>query len=255
MPTFMSVPDEIDSLIGALRFFTRLPIPGQRGHSSASLARAMRYFPWVGVVVGGVAALVFAVTAPFWPRTLAVLAALASSIYLTGALHEDGWCDMVDGFGGGASRERVLEIMRDSSLGSYGALALIVMLLGRFFALLEINPALLAAALVAGHAVSRLCSTLVLAGLDYARPAGKASAFTQRLRAGDLALAALPALLACLLLPPVPVLIAVALALAVTYGLARMFKRRLGGYTGDCLGAVQQAAELVFYYGLLARIG
>ena len=113
----------------------------------------------------------------------------------------------------------------------------------------------IAAALVAGHSVSRLCSTLVLARLDYARPAGKASAFTQRLATSDLAFAALPALLCCLLLPPVPALTAVALALAVTYGLARLFKRRLGGYTGDCLGAVQQASELMFYYGLLVRVG
>ena len=92
-------------MIGAVRFFTRLPLPGPRGHSSAALERAMRYFSLAGLVVGAFAALTYTLAALFWPKTLAVLAAIALAILLTGALHEDGWCDMVDGFGGGASRE------------------------------------------------------------------------------------------------------------------------------------------------------
>lgn len=250
----MSAASEIDSLIGAIRFFTRLPLPGQRGHSSAALAHAMRYFPLVGLLVGGLSTLAFVASLTFWPKTLAVLAALAVAVYLTGALHEDGWCDMIDGFGGGHSRERVLEIMRDSSLGSYGALALIVLLLGRFFALLEIDARLIGLALLAGHAVSRWCSTVVLATLDYVRPAGKASAFDRRLTRGELALAGLPALLPCLWLPPLPALVGLTLALGATLWLARLFQRRLGGYTGDCLGATQQVAELAFYLGLLVRV-
>ena len=249
----MSVHSEIDSLLGAIRFFTRLPLPGQRGHSAVALERAIRYFPLVGLLVGGGAAAAYLLAALVWPKTLAVVVAIASALYLTGALHEDGWCDMVDGFGGGHTRERVLEIMRDSSVGSYGALALIVLLLGRFFALVEINAALVPIALVAAHAVSRLCSTGVLAALDYARPEGKASPFTRRLSPADLAGAALPALLPCLLLPPAPALYGLVLAAAATLCLGRLFKRRIGGYTGDCLGAVQQAAELAFYCGLLTR--
>ena len=251
----MSISSEVDALIGAIRFFTRLPFPGQRGHSSAALAGALRYFPVAGVVVGAFAALTYALAAAVWPKTLAVLAAIALAIYLTGALHEDGWCDMVDGFGGGASRERVLEIMRDSSIGSYGALALIVLLFGRFFALLEIDATLVAPALVAGHAVSRLCSTWVMATLDYARPLGKASPFTHRLTHAGLALAALPALLPCLLLPRAAALAGLVLAGLATLWLARLYRRRIGGYTGDCLGATQQAAELMFYLGLLVRVG
>ena len=251
----MSVTREIDALIGAIRFFTRLPLPGQRGHSSASLERAMRYFPVAGLVVAALAALTYALAALVWPKTLAVLAAIALAIVLTGALHEDGWCDMVDGFGGGASRERVLEIMRDSSVGSYGALALIVLLFARFFALLEIDAVFVAPALVAGHAVSRLCSTVVMARLDYVRPQGKASPFTHRLKPGDLVLAGLPALVPCLWLLRASALAGLILAGLATVWLARLFKRRLGGYTGDCLGATQQAAELAFYLGLLARVG
>lgn len=251
----MSVSREFDALIGAIRFFTRLPLPGTRGHSSASLERAMRYFPVAGLVVGGLAALVYTLTAFFWPKTLAVLAAIALAIYLTGALHEDGWCDMADGFGGGANRERVLEIMRDSSVGSYGALALIVLLFARFFVLLEIDAALLAPALVAGHSVSRWGSTWLMARLDYARPQGKASPFTHRLTRVDLTLAGLPALLPCLWLPRAPALAGLVLAGLATYWLAGLFKRRIGGYTGDCLGATQQVAEVMFYLGLLMRAG
>jgi adenosylcobinamide-GDP ribazoletransferase len=250
----MSAPSEIDALIGAIRFFTRLPLPGQRGHSAVALERAIRYFPAAGLLVGGVAALAYALALLVWPKTLAVIAAIALAIYLTGALHEDGWCDMVDGFGGGAERERVLAIMRDSAVGSYGALALIVLLLGRFFALVEIDAPRVGVALIAGHAVSRLCSTCVLAGLDYARPEGKAKPFAQRLTPADLLLAALPALLPCLLLPPAQAVGGLVLAALATLWLARLFKRRIGGYTGDCLGATQQAAELAFYCGLLIRL-
>ena len=242
-------------MIGAVRFFTRLPLPGPRGHSSAALERAMRYFSLAGLVVGAFAALTYTLAALFWPKTLAVLAAIALAILLTGALHEDGWCDMVDGFGGGASRERVLEIMRDSSVGSYGALGLAVLLFGRFFALLEIDAAWVAPALLAGHAVSRLCATVVMARLDYVRAQGKASPFTYRLKSADLVLAGLPALLPCLWLPRASALAGLILAGSATLWLARLCQRRLGGYTGDCLGATQQAAELAFYLGLLARVG
>lgn len=251
----MSVSREVDALIGAIRFFTRLSLPGPHGHSSASLERAMRYFPVAGLVVGLLAALTYTLAALFWPKTLAVLAAIALAILLTGALHEDGWCDTVDGFGGSTSRERVLEIMRDSSVGSYGALGLAVLLFGRFFVLLEIDAAWVAPALVAGHAVSRLCATVVMARLEYVRALGKASPFIHRLTSGDLVLAGLPALLPCWWLPRASALAGLVLAGLATLWLARLCKRRLGGYTGDCLGATQQAAELAFYLGLLVRVG
>lgn len=251
----MSVRSELETLIGALRFFTRLPIPGKLGLESFALERAIRYFAFSGLVVGGLAGLVFLMTSFFWPKTLAVLAALACAILLTGALHEDGWSDMADGFGGGWTRERVLEIMKDSRLGSFGAVALVMMLLVRFFALVEINDALLPIVLVAAHAVSRLCSTFVLAALEYARPEGKAKAFGNRLGVGELVFASLCALLPVVFLPPLPALFGLVLAGLATLWLARMFKRRIGGYTGDCLGGVQQLAEVAFYGGLLVRLG
>ena len=125
----MSLRSELDTLVGALRFFTRLPIPGTLGHSGIALEKAIRYFPLAGVIVGGLAALVFSLGMLFWPKTLAVLAAIGAAIYWTGAIHEDGWGDMVDGFGGGWTKDRILDIMRDSRMGSFGSVALVMLLL------------------------------------------------------------------------------------------------------------------------------
>jgi adenosylcobinamide-GDP ribazoletransferase len=250
----MSIRSELESLIGAIRFFTRLQIPGQSGHGSVALERAIRYFPAVGLLIGAIAALVFALAALVWPKPLAVAAAIAAAIYLTGAIHEDGWSDMVDGFGGGSSRERVLAIMRDSAVGSFGAIALVMLVLFRFFSLLEIDSSRLAMALIGGYAVSRLCATYVLGALDYARPEGKAKPFANRLGRGELALATLTALLPLLFMPPRQAVTGLLLALLATLWLGRLFKRRIGGYTGDCLGATQQLAEVAFYGGLLVRL-
>jgi adenosylcobinamide-GDP ribazoletransferase len=247
----MSARTELQTFAGAIRFFTRLPVPGT--HGSVALERAIRYFPASGLVIGGIAALTFFLSSFFWPKTLAVLAAMAVAIRLTGALHEDGWSDMVDGFGGAWDKQRTLDIMRDSCVGSFGAVALIAMLLARFFTLVEIDLALVPAALVAGHAFSRLCATFVMAALDYARPDGKAKPFANRLGGGELALITLSALAPLAFLPLWPSLAGVALALIATAWLARLFKRRIGGYTGDCLGATQQLAEVAFYAGLLCR--
>lgn len=244
---------EVETFLGAIRFFTRLPVPGTLGQDGVALERAIRYFPAVGLIVGCLAALAFAVTSFFWPKTLALLAAMVAGLLLTGALHEDGWCDMVDGFGGGWEREKILSIMRDSHVGSFGAAGLAMMLLVRFFALIEVDMLLVPVALIAGNAVSRLCATFVLRSLDYARPEGKAKPFSNQLGVGDMIFAGVTALLPVLLLPPLQFIPGLILAALATLWLARLFKRRIGGYTGDCLGAVQQLSEVAFYCGLLCK--
>ena len=244
---------ELEYFFGAVRFFTRLPVPAWVGHSAEALNHSARYFTLVGLIVGLIGALVFALTSFFFPKTLAVLLAMAATIYVTGAFHEDGWADMVDGFGGGWTRERTLEIMKDSRIGSYGAIALVLLLLAKFMALVELDMLLVAPALIAGHAFSRLCATSVMHFLDYARDEGKAKQLATRISVGELAVAAVFGLLALLMLPPLSVIVGVLLATAATAFLARKFRRRLGGYTGDCLGATQQLAEVAFYIGLLCR--
>ena len=244
---------ELEYFFGAIRFFTRLPVPAWVGHSSEALERSSRYFPAVGLIVGGIAALVFALTSFFWPKTLSVLSSMAITLYITGAFHEDGWSDMVDGFGGGWEKSQILAIMKDSRIGSFGAVALVMMLLTKFFALVEIELWMVPLTLIAGHAVSRLCATTVLSALDYMRDEGKSKPLSTHISRGSLAFAALTALVPLFLLPFRQAVIGVVLAALATLWLARMFKRQIGGYTGDCLGATQQLSEVAFYCGLLCR--
>ena len=249
----MSPRSELETFIGAVRFFTRLNVPGHFGHDSVVLDRAMRYFPATGLIVGVIAGFAFAVTSFFWPKTLAVLAAMAAATLTTGALHEDGWSDMVDGFGGGWDRDRILAIMRDSAIGSFGSVALVMIVLVRFFALVEIDMLLVPIALISAHAVSRLWATCVFRALDYARTDGKAKPFGDKLVKADMIFVTATALLPVLLLPPsqsIPGLVLSALAAA---WLTRMFRKHIGGYTGDCLGAVQQLSEVAFYCGMLCK--
>jgi adenosylcobinamide-GDP ribazoletransferase len=245
---------ELEYFFGAIRFFTRLPVPAWVGHSAEALNRSARYFPAVGLVVGGIGALVYLGTALIWPQPVAVLLSMAAAIYATGAFHEDGLADTVDGLGGGWDKLRILEIMKDSRVGSYGVVTMVLALLGKFTLLSALDGGLIPFALLAGHAVSRFCSTVLLATMDYVREdlLSKAKPLATRMSPRGM-LVALAFVIAGLLLLPVGKAVAgCGLAALATVWLAAKFRRWLGGYTGDCLGATQQISELAFYLGLLA---
>jgi adenosylcobinamide-GDP ribazoletransferase len=248
---------ELQHFFAALRFFTRLPVPAWVGHSQQQLDQAARYFPLVGVIVGGIGALVTVAAAWVLPMSLSILAGMSATVLVTGALHEDGFADAVDGFGGAGDKSRVLEIMKDSRIGSFGAIAIALMLLAKFNALAQIEVrggrALLVPALIAGHGASRLAATALIGALDYVREddSTKSRPLTRRLSAGELGLAAVFGLAPCTLLDRSMVAVALGLSAAVTFLAARYFVHRIGGYTGDCLGATQQVAEFAFYAGLL----
>jgi adenosylcobinamide-GDP ribazoletransferase len=248
---------EAETFFAALRFFTRIPVPAWVGHAEEQLNRAARWFPAIGWIVGGCGAGVTLTALQVWPAPIAVLLGMVAALLLTGAFHEDGLADTIDGLGGGWTREDALSIMKDSRIGSYGAIGIGMALLLKFAALVELAvlPApTLALVLVAGHAVSRFASTSLIHALDYARAeetGGKAKPLATRLGRGELAFAALCGLAPCLLLPWAPVAVALGLVALVTLLAARTFVRRLGGYTGDCLGATQQLTEIAFYLGLL----
>jgi adenosylcobinamide-GDP ribazoletransferase len=243
---------ELEYFFAALRFFTRLPVPRWVGHSSEQLNHAARYFPLVGVIVGTIGAAVTLAALQLWPAPLAVLLGMVATLLATGAFHEDGLADTIDGLGGGWTREDVLRIMKDSRIGSYGAIGIALALLAKFEALAALPATSLFAALVAGHAVSRFASTTLIYALDYARDdtSSKSKPLATRMGRGELALAGLFGLAPCLLLPATRVAAALALVLVVTILAARHLVRRIGGYTGDCLGATQQLTELAFYLGL-----
>ena len=138
---------ELGYFLGAVGFFTRLPVPGWVGHSAAALSQCARYFPAVGLLVGGIGALVYWLALHLWPQPVAVLLSMAATIYATGAFHEDGLSDTADGLGGGWDKARILAIMKDSRVGSYGVVALVLALLGKFALLSGIDAALVASRL------------------------------------------------------------------------------------------------------------
>jgi adenosylcobinamide-GDP ribazoletransferase len=247
---------ELEYFLGAVRFFTRLPVPAWVGHSAEALNCSARYFPAVGLLVGGIAAFVYLAALQFWPQPVAVLLSMAATIYATGAFHEDGLADAVDGLGGGWDKQRILEIMKDSRVGSFGVAALWLALTGKFALLAALDAALVPWALVAGHAVSRFCSTVLLATMEYVREdlQSRAKPLATRLSPGAFAVAAVFAGAGLLPLPWDKALAGCVLAALASAWLAARFRRWLGGYTGDCLGAVQQVAEIAFYLGLLAAV-
>jgi adenosylcobinamide-GDP ribazoletransferase len=250
------IRSELEYFLGAVRFFTRLPVPGWVGHSAEALNHSARYFPAVGLLVGGIGALVYLTAQQLWPQPVAVLLSMAATVFATGAFHEDGLADAVDGLGGGWDKARILEIMKDSRVGSFGVVALWLGLTGKFVLLCALDAALVPWALLAGHAVSRFCSTVLLATMEYVREdlLAKAKPLATRLSPPAFAVAAAFAAAAMWPLPPDKALAGCLLAALATFWLAVKFRRWLGGYTGDCLGAVQQVAEIAFYLGLLASL-
>jgi len=197
---------------------------------------------------------VYLAAALLWPQPVAVLLSMAATIYATGAFHEDGLSDTVDGLGGGWDKQHILDIMKDSRVGSYGVVTMVLALLGKFTVLAALSGALVPLALVAGHALSRLCATALLATMDYVREdaQSKAKPLATRLSAAALLVALGFVSAGLALLPLEKALAGCVLAALVTLWLAAKFKRWLGGYTGDCLGATQQVSEIAFYLGLLA---
>jgi len=242
----------------ALQFFTRLPIPRWVGFQPDWLHHAARYFPLVGVVVAALTAAVYAAAAVLFPAPVAVLLSTAAGIYITGAFHEDGFADMCDGFGGGMTPERVMEIMKDSRIGAYGAIGTICLLALKCLTLSLLPPATAIATLFIAHPLSRLAATSLIWRLDYARAEGKAKPMAQEMSSGEFLIAAVSAAMPALLLGASSYVAWSAItggilaALVATIWLGQKFVRRIGGYTGDCLGAVQQVTEVLFYLSALA---
>ncbi len=244
----------------ALQFFTRIPIPRWVGFDQSWLHHASRYFPLVGLVVGGVAAAVYLAAAQLWPAPVAALLSTAASIYLTGAFHEDGFADMCDGFGGGLTRQRVMEIMKDSRIGTYGAVGVGLIIAIKCTVLSQLSTPMAVASLLLAHPLSRLAASSLIWRLEYARDEGKAKPLAQDMTDAEFAIAAACAflpLLAIGLLGAIPWLQLAACVLAAALAAAWLGAkcvRRIGGYTGDCLGAVQQLSEVAIYLCVAAAL-
>ena len=237
----------LQDLLSAGRLLTRLPLGSPQGAvaTEAAASHASRCYPLVGAGVGLLAAIAFALAD--WlalPPFAAALAALTLSVLVTGALHEDGLADVADGFGGGRDRAGKLAIMRDSRIGTYGVLALILVLAARGGSLTSIaEPCAAAAALIAAHALSRAGLAAVMWALPPARSDGLAAATGRPGGADAVAALVFGAVIALLLLDAAVALVAILACATLQAGLALQARRQIGGYSGDVLGAAQQLGE------------
>ena len=257
--------EQLKLFLMAVQFFTRLPVRGRLGdwvgYSPERLSRSTRYFPLVGGLVALLMALVYAPCALYYPQGISVIIALAFGVWLTGAFHEDGWIDFCDAFGGHRDKAETLKIMQDSRIGSYGAIAIVLLMALKIEALAALDPSWVGVSLLAAHAWSRMCSVMVMHSLPYARPEddSKAKPIAEHLHWIDTMIAllltfALLALAAWLGSSVRPFVFGACGSLLGLFHLRHMMKKRLGGYTGDGLGAVQQLTEALFYLGILIAL-
>ncbi len=262
---------EINIFFVALMFYSRLPCPKSLIHKPEYLNEATRYFPVVGWIVGGLSSAVLIALMLILPVSVALLGYMLTNILLTGAFHEDGFADVCDGFGGGWTAPKILEIMKDSRLGTYGTVGSLFMLAFKFELLrnllnfsnanlwiLEIVPLM-----IAGHSISRMLAATTLYTHSYVRENedAKAKPLAKKI--------SLPNLLITLFLGILPIFFlmiidlksflmlffgVVPLLYLIKILMSAYFKKWIGGYTGDCLGAIQQVTEVGFYLGALILI-
>lgn len=238
----------------ALVFLTRLPIQLNLDFSMKTVGLASRAFPLIGVIVGGISgSIFFAMTAAGLPPLLCAFLALGAQILLTGALHEDAIGDVADGFGGGANRDKKLEIMRDSRVGTYAVVTLIIILGIKASALAALQDPYAAFAVIISAAV---CSRGMMSSAMYLMPAARknglgASAGRPPLSAALWALG-FAAIIPVLILGPYFGSVGVIAALAGASIIGLIAYRQIGGQTGDVLGSVQQLAETSFLIAMAA---
>lgn len=252
---------ELHIFFTCLMFYTRIPCPKNITHHPDYLNKATRYFPFIGWIVGGISFLAFYLFSFFLSSEIAVILAIITSILTTGAFHEDGFADVCDAFGGGWTKEKILMIMKDSAIGAYGAIGLVLLFLLKFKLLAESvllfanNILLIFLLFISAHSLSRLAAISIIFTHEYSRDDASskskpiAKQYTWKEVFGSFFFGLVPLIVFSsfdlkFLLAIIPVFI-------TRYFLARYFQKWIDGYTGDCLGATQQVCEVVFYLSIL----
>ncbi len=235
----------------ALGFFSRIPMPAWVSYSSENLNRSSRYFTLVGWLLGGLVAIVFCVMDLFFSINVSLWFAMTFSLLLTGAFHEDGLADTADGFGGGYSIEKKLDIMKDSRVGTYGAVILIMALMGKYLLLLENSH--LALSILIAYVLSRTLAASLIFDMSYVTniDSSKSKPLANNQSKTDLLILLTTSLPTFLFLTWQSALLLCVLLILVRYACKFYFIKQIGGYTGDCLGAAQQVTELIIYALLL----
>jgi adenosylcobinamide-GDP ribazoletransferase len=247
----------------ALMFYTRIPCPKNIDHNPDYLNKASRYFPLIGWIVGTLSFLAFYGASFLVSTSASVIIGMITGILTTGAFHEDGFADVCDGFGGGWTKEKILLIMKDSAIGAYGAIGVVLLLLLKFQLLTELITTASQQSIftilllfIAGHSLSRLAAISIVFTHEYSREDASskskpiAKSFSWKEVLGAFVFGLLPLLVLSyfqyqLILVVIPVFL-------TRYFLARYFQKWIDGYTGDCLGATQQVCEVIFYLSVIA---
>lgn len=246
----------------ALMFYTRIPSPIKLEYSAALLNKSRKYFSLIGVLIGLIASTVYVLSSSVLPNTIAILLSMIASILATGAFHEDGFADACDGFGGGWQKDQVLTIMKDSRLGTYGALGLLLILVCKFLVLISLSESLsngvFCLAYIVAHTLSRQLSSSAIELFDYVQDIdqSKVKPITElRLDKSSQAFSwMITVLLTLCLLFQTHAMLAVLVSAAMAGIWLTYSKKRIGGYTGDVLGATQQLSEVMFYLVLLISV-
>jgi adenosylcobinamide-GDP ribazoletransferase len=250
--------EEIRVFFTALMFYTRIPCPSWVDHSEDYIEKCSRYLPFMGFIVTLIAGGIFFGAIYILPINVAAILYLSASVLTTGAFHEDGFGDVCDGFGGGWTKEKILDIMKDSRVGVYGVVGLILLFLIKFAAIIAIvqesnSKYYLFVALLASQVLSRWVPITIMFTHEYSREDGttKVKPVAKTLSKTNLIIASLFAVITCSLLGSLfALLIFIPLYLVKMY-LAKYFQKWIGGYTGDCLGASQQVGEIVVLLSIL----
>lgn len=240
----------------ALQFLTRLPLSRLVAYSPLHAQKSPVYYPLAGVFIGAISYFIFSLFNLVVSDQSALLASIIATILLTGALHEDGFADCCDGFGGGWEKHDILRIMKDSRLGTYGVMGIGCILSLKYQLLTEVSVNHLCIALLLGHGLSRFFAITFMQSLAYAQEdqESKVRAHAASLSKSDLLIAFAPILLLLFYLPLTLTLIIGLVLACLYYWLKHNFVKRIGGYTGDCLGAAQQISEVVIYFCLVAYL-
>lgn len=249
---------ELRLFLTAVLFYTRIPCPAWVGHGTEQMRQSRKYFPMIGGLVGAIILAVYFSSTLVFPRNISLILSMAAGIITTGAFHEDGFADVCDGFGGGWTREQILTIMKDSRVGTFGVVGIGLLLSLKYMILLEISTlsqSLIWSALLSGQVISRLLASMAAETQVYVRDeasskAGAAS--SSRIGWAGLIPGIVFTILIFCFLPSYWLILAVLPTYLTKILMSWFFNKWIGGYTGDCLGAIQQVSEVVFYLGLYA---
>ncbi|WP_353149974.1 adenosylcobinamide-GDP ribazoletransferase [Chryseobacterium sp.] len=251
------IKNELIYFATALMFFTRIPVPVKIPYSGEIMNKSQKYFAWIGLLVGGINALVLYLSYQLFNLEIGIVLMMISSVLLTGAFHEDGFTDVCDSFGGGYGKDKILTIMKDSRVGAYGTIGIILLFALKFVSILalgNIDLIKMLGIIILAHSSSRFISGTMIYTHRYVTDidASKSKPLANKpLDGAALLVGLLSVFIAFALIPDWRLIFAFVLAYAGKIWMGWYFKKHIGGYTGDCLGSVQQVCEVLFYLGTM----